>query len=208
MKLSLRQKNILYGLILGDGYLQEIGQKNARLRLEHSEKQKEYIDWKFKELKNVFNSRPKRIKRIHPKSKQEYIYYRLQSNSSPILGRLRRWFYQGNRKIIPQQISKLLKSPLTLAIWYMDDGYYCKRDKSIRIYLPKYEKDEINLLIQALKNNFGVDAKFYCRSDKESCQLNIVGENMKRFFSIISPYIIRSLRYKIPSDPVTTEDEN
>ena len=40
IKLSLTQKQILYGTILGDGYLQKTGEKNARLRLEHGEKQK------------------------------------------------------------------------------------------------------------------------------------------------------------------------
>ncbi len=208
MKLSIKQKDILYGLILGDGYLQKTGQKNARLRLEHSHKQENYINWKFEELKNLFSSRPKRIERLHPISKKKYIYYRLQSNSSSLIGKLQGMFYQHNKRVIPEKISNLLKSPLTLAVWYMDDGYYYKRDKSAHIYLPKYQPAELELLRRTLASNFGIKTKFYCRPDKKSCQINIIGEEKEKFFSLISPHIIKSLRYKITPDPVTTESEN
>lgn len=208
MKLTNKQKFILYGLILGDAYLQKTGKENSRLRLEHSYKQKEYIDWKFRELENIFQSKPKRIERIHPKNQSRYVYYRLQSNSSPILGKLRQIFYREKGKVIPDNIIKILKSPITLAVWYMDDGYYYKRDKSAHIYLPKCEIKDLNLLVESFKINFGIRVKYYCRSDKKGCQLNITGEDMKKFFSIISPYIIKSLRYKISFDPVTTESEN
>ncbi len=85
MMLSKRQKHIIYGIILGDGYLQATGQKNARLRVEHSAKQKHYIDWIYDHLNNVFTDKPKYIVRKHPKTRKNYEYYRLQSNSSPIL---------------------------------------------------------------------------------------------------------------------------
>jgi hypothetical protein len=58
---SKKQREILIGTILGDGYLQKTGKRNARLKLEHSEKQKDYIFWKYEELKNLMQDRPKRI---------------------------------------------------------------------------------------------------------------------------------------------------
>ena len=44
-------KSAIIGMILGDGYLQKTGEKNARLRLEHGYKQKEYLLWKTEKLK-------------------------------------------------------------------------------------------------------------------------------------------------------------
>src|SRR3990167_10219321 len=43
-----KQKSVILGSILGDGFLQQTGKNNARLRLEHGLKQKEYLIWKYK----------------------------------------------------------------------------------------------------------------------------------------------------------------
>ena len=48
------QKSIIIGSILGDGYLRIIsGRNNAFLEINHSIKQKEYVDWKYLNLKNI-----------------------------------------------------------------------------------------------------------------------------------------------------------
>jgi hypothetical protein len=117
---SKRQREILIGTILGDGYLQKTGKRNARLKLEHSEKQKDYIFWKYEELKNLMQDRPKRIERFNPKWGKTYVYYRCQTHSMPLLGRYKRYFYdEGGKKKVPENIEKLLRSPLSLAVWYM-----------------------------------------------------------------------------------------
>lgn len=202
MKLSIRQKNIVYGSVLGDAYLQKTGKNNARLRLEHSTKQKDYVDWKYNQLKNLFQAKPKKIERIHPKSKQKYYYLRLQSHSSPFFGKLRQQLYNtAGKRQIPKEISELLKSNLTLAVWYMDDGYYYQRDKSAHIYLPKLNPDEIKLLINVLASNYNLKPKWYCRPDRESCQLNFTGQEKNKLFRLVKPYIIPSLKYKLPLTP-------
>jgi len=208
MKLTVRQKAIIYGLILGDGYIQKTGQKNARLRLEHSIKQKKYIEWKYQELRNIFSNKPKRVERIHPLSRKKYIYLRLQSHSSPFFGRLYKIFYTDGKKHIPEDIHTIIKHPLTLAVWYMDDGYYYKRDKSAHIYLPLLNKENMQKLLKALHNEHKLSPKYYCRPDKKGCQLNFTGEQLKTLVRIVKPYILPEFNYKIPLDPVTTEDEN
>ena len=199
MKLTFKQKAILYGLVLGDGYLQRTGEKNARLRLEHSYNQKEYMYWKYDQLKNVFADKPKKIARIHPKTKQTYKYLRLQSHSSPIFGKLHTKLYDstGKRKVT-EDIKKLLKHPLSLAVWYMDDGYYYRRDKSAHIYIPLLPEDQIKLLIDALLENCGLMPGWYCRPDRKGCQLNFVGKEKDKLFDCIRPYILPCFNYKLP----------
>jgi Ni,Fe-hydrogenase I cytochrome b subunit len=74
-----RQKEILIGTILGDGYLQKTGKRNARLKLEHSERQRDYLWWKYEQLRNLMQDKPKRIERYNPIWKRTYVYYRCQS---------------------------------------------------------------------------------------------------------------------------------
>jgi hypothetical protein len=207
MKLTKTQKAIIYGLVLGDGYLQPTGKKNARLRLECGGKNKFYLDWLYKQLNNLFSRPPKKISRRHPVSKRIYHYYRLQTHSSPFFGKLRQQFYPAGQKTIPANIQRLLRLGLTLAVWYMDDGYWYARDKSAHIYLPRLDKKNQERLLRALKKNFGLEAKIYCRPDRQSCQLNFVGQQKDRLFKIIKPYILPEFNYKLPSNPVSTESE-
>lgn len=209
MKLSTRQKEILFGMVLGDAYVQKTGKNNSRLRLEHSLKQKDYIDWKYNQFQNVFQSKPVSVKRVHPKTKRMYEYLRLQSHSSPVFGKLQKTFYNTDgKKILPENLQKILMSPLTIAVWYMDDGYYDKRDKSALIYLHRLADEELDRLVQVFYQQHDIVAKWYCRPDKQACQLNFTGKNKDRLMELINPYLVSSMRYKTPLDPVTTEDEN
>ena len=60
-KLTKRQKDILIGMLLGDGCLEKNG-RNVRLRIEHGLSQKDYLDWKYEMRKNA----PKFLWRKYP----------------------------------------------------------------------------------------------------------------------------------------------
>lgn len=192
-----RQREALIGFVLGDAYLQPTGKVSARLRLEHSIKQKEYIEWKQSLLENFMQGPPKLIKRFNPIWKRSYEYYRCQSSSSPLFGKLRRLFYEGGRKMIPKNIGTLLKSPFSLAVWYMDDGYYYHRDNVAYIYLSKLERECLDRLIEALKKNFDLNPKLKLKKGKYYC-LAFGRDETAGLIEIVKPHIIHSLKYKIP----------
>jgi len=208
--MTLRQKQIVIGTVLGDGYLQKVGKRNARLRLEHSVKQKDYIFWKYEELKRYMQDRPKLIKRFNPIWKKSYSYYRCQSHSSPFFGKLRDKFYSMNQKIVPKDIKILLDDPFTLAIWYMDDGYYYKRDKTAYIYLSKFSKEEFKLLLKTLKENFGLKPKLE-KKNSGNYNLKFSVKETAKLMTIVKPHLIKSMRYKLSRrslnflSPVSTE---
>lgn len=196
--MTKRQKQIVIGTILGDAYLQKTGKKNARLRLEHSIKQKEYIFWKYKELVKYMQNKPKKLVRYNPVFKKEYAYYRCQSHSSPIFGKLRQKFYQDSKKIIPTDIKKLLDNSLTLAVWYMDDGYYYHRDRIACIYLSKMKDENLNLLLKALKENFNLLP--ILKTKKKGKNLVFTVSDTQKLVKTIKDYIIPSMRYKLSKD--------
>jgi len=199
-----RQREILIGLILGDGYLQKTGRRNARLRLEHSEKQKDYIFWKYEQFRHLMQAPPHLVERWNPIWRRTYRYWRCQTHSTPVLGRYRRRFYADGRKRIPEDIDNLLKSPLSLAVWYMDDGYYSRRDRSACIYLPSYGPDELERLCQALQRNFDLRPKVVWKKGRYLCLYFPAGETRK-LFALIGEHVIPAMRYKLPPNPVTTE---
>jgi len=202
--MNKRKQAILVGMILGDAYLQKTGKRNARIRLEHSEKQRDYLLWKGSQFPEFFQGKPRRIERFNPVYKKKYVYFRWQSNASPQIGKFRQIFYQKGKKIIPEELPKFLKDPLSLAIWFMDDGYFYRRDKIAYLYLPKYSQEEVGRLLATLKSNFSLEAKV--KSKKRGNLVLIFSvQKTKKLISLIKPFIIPSMKYKISSsDPLST----
>lgn len=208
MELNSRQRDILYGMLLGDAYLQKTGSANARLRLEHSFKQLALMAWKFSELEHIFQSEPKRLERIHPATGRVNKYVRVQSYAFPFLGKLREQFYaEDGVKQLPENLEDMLASPLTIAVWYMDDGHYDQRDKSARFYLQAFEPEQIKRLINAFQDLYQIECKAYCRPDRRSCQLNFRKYDKDKILKLVEPHLIEEMKYKLPLDPVTTELE-
>ncbi len=156
MKLTKQQENVLIGTILGDGFLQKTGEKNARLRLEHSQKQKDYVLWKGNIFGRLFQGKINYLERIHPKSGETYKYCRWQSSATPAFGKWRKYFYPNGKKIIPKDIGNFLVEPIILAVWYMDDGYLNKTDRNSYIYLGRVTRAEAEILQKAISKNFNI----------------------------------------------------
>lgn len=202
MNLTKQQESVLIGTILGDGFLQKTGEKNARLRLEHSQKQKDYVLWKGNIFGRLFQGSPNYLERVHPKSEETYKYCRWQSSASPSFGKWRKYFYPNGKKIVPSDIGKILTEPITLAVWYMDDGYFNKIDRNSYIYLGCISHAEAEILQNAILKNFKIKATVYDKKNKGYALFFGVNET-KQFQTLISPFIIQSLQYKL-FDPVTT----
>jgi hypothetical protein len=202
MELTKQQIDVLIGTILGDGFLQKTGEKNARLRLEHSDKQKEYCLWKGKIFGRLFQGTPSYLERIHPKTKETYKYCRWQSSASPSFGEWRKYFYPEGKKIIPSDLGDFLTNPITLAVWYMDDGYFNTVDRNSFIYLGRVTLAEAEIVQKAIKENFGIEVAVYDKKNKGFALFFNAAET-KKFHALIHPFIIESMHYKL-FDPVTT----
>ena len=180
LKISQRQKEILIGTILGDAYISPLG----KIQIEHSSKYKSYIDWKFYELKNLSYKKISYTERVNKYNGKKYSSYRfwLRQYFRP----WRKYFYNGKLKIFPLNL-KL--TPLSLAVWYMDDG--CYSDERCTLSTESFNKNSL-LTIQRKLELFRIET--YIRSNGK---LGINARSQNRFFSIINPYIHKSMLYKL-----------
>ncbi len=200
MNLTKRQNAAVVGMILGDGYLQATGAKNARLRLEQSIKQKEYLLWKAALLPQLFQGRPVFLDRIHPATKATYQYARQQSNASPVLGDLRKSFYPNGRKRIPDDLAKYLRDDIAFAIWFYDDGYYYGRDRCSYLYLGTVSRSEAEVAQAAVIEKFGIAGIIKDKKQKGFALYfsRIESEKIK---AILQKYPVPGMAYKIPLTP-------
>ena len=195
LKLSPRQKEILVGVLLGDGHLERLYKPNlARLKIEHSVNQKEYVDWLHTEFKNWTRSEP-RARKVKAFGRI-YENYGFCTYGHKALGKFQAMFYKERNKIVPLNIEKLL-TRLGLAIWYMDDGSIKSvKHKGVFLNTQGFKTDDIERLQNMLRNKFGINST--TRKEKNGKQIYIGGENGRKFIESIRQYIIFSMRYKIP----------
>lgn len=198
VNLTKKQNAAIIGMILGDGYLQPTGEHNARLRLEQKADHKEYLERKAILLPQLFQGKTTMLERVHPLTKKTYRYARQQSNSSPILGKLRKLFYPNGKKHIPENLATLLRDDIALAIWFYDDGYFYPRDKCSYIYLGRVTRLEAEIARSAIKERFGIDNRVLDKKNK-GFALYFSREESKKIRSIVEKFRVPVMAYKIPT---------
>ncbi len=183
-----RQRNILIGCVLGDVYIAPKG----KVRIEQSHKQADYIAWKYRELGSLaYPSLPREINRISSVTGAKYqsIFFDLRQYFRP----WRLLFYPNGKKIFPRGIAL---SPLTIAVWYMDDG--CWTGTKCVIATEGFDDDGIARIQNELLSRYGIESL-----TGKNRKLTIRKQSHGTFFRLISSHIIPSMKYKIPN-PVTT----
>lgn len=194
-KYSKNQKDILIGLLLGDGYLEYNGFKGTRLQVKQSQQKKEYVMWLYDQFAHCVRTKPKQ--RLD--NGQWYFFTRY----CEYLTELRNTFYISNIKIVPDSIADLLTSPLTLAIWYMDDGRLDFRKNSHYAYsisTDSFTKEQVVSLQRVLYKRFGIETSIHmslCRG-KFYPKIYIGKKGRDLFLDLIRPYILECFSYKLP----------
>ena len=196
MKLTKKQTAVLIGTVLGDAFLQKTGEKNARLRFEHSDTQKRYLFWKAEIFPRLFQGKPTYMTRVHPKTGSTYAYWRAQSNASPELGAWRNVFYRNGQKKIPHILGEILTEPVAFAVWYMDDGYYYARDRNSYLYLGRVSRREAQTAQRAILNNFSIRARVYDKKTKGFALYFSVAET-KKMHKLIGTFMLPEFAYKL-----------
>ena len=105
-------------------------------------------------------------------------------------------------------IKQLLKSPLSLAVWYMDDGFHRLDCNGLYLCTSAFTNQEQLLLIETLKTNFGLDARVHYAAG--NARIYIPSSSAEQFCDLIREFVLPDLSYKLISherkffDPVTT----
>ena len=175
--------DIIIGSLLGDGGLSlRIGHgKLADLKLSNSE-QPDYLKWKLSQL-SCFE-----WKRIESCNRVTYA-----SNSSFELGLLRKRFYpngNGYRTVHKGLVKQL--SPLSLAVWFMDDGCYVESHRNASICVKRLSFAEGHRVATELSSLYpGV-------TYRESSRVLFFPVDTFRVFSRdIAKYVCPEMSYKL-----------
>lgn len=193
--LNKQQRDVLVGLVLGDGSLEFNGYRGTRLQVKQSEERKEYVMWLYNHFAHMTKTPPQQ----RMDTRQWYFGTRFYEDLEDI----RRMFYEGRQKVVPSNIEELLDSPVTLAVWFMDDGRLDFREKSHYAYhisTDSFIEEDVQRLQSLLLKRFGIVAKTYlslCRG-KRYAKLYIGKEGRDAFRTTVAPYLLNCFSYKSP----------
>ena len=193
IQLSTKQKEILFGGLLGDLCIRKHN-KNYRGHIVHSIKQLEYAQYLYKELNNLSG-----IFRFIKVKANNKLYDECQFTLRPNLNLkfLYEAFYDnfGGKKDIPFDLSLL--TPQAIAIWFMDDGFLLDNghSKTLGFSTCSFSLDGLLRIQKYLKETYNIETiirkNFYLIVKKSSAML---------LKNLISDYIIDSMKYKVSLD--------
>lgn len=211
-KLTQRQKDILYGSMMGDAKRNHT-RWNSTACFKHSDKQKDYLMWKFEEFKSV--SKKESLRLVLSKDKREEykghrgswsFYTKANSDIEECMDK----FYKEDGKQIDRDILDNL-SELSLAVWYMDDGTTdWQRRKRIKGLNPKpeikfctdsFSKQSCDNIVKWFKDEWNINSHLRergVRTDGGMAYRVVINSDCAySFLDLISPHIIPSMSYKV-----------
>lgn len=181
------QRSVLIGTILGDGHLR-ISNINAYGDFAHSLKQKEYALNKYDILKNICFP-PKEESFIDKRSNKTYNRIHVRFSASSYLTDIYKMTYKEKKKIISKEILSEFNE-ISLAYLFMDDGYKVRDGYAISTNC--FDTESLINLKQLFNDKFDIDFSIW-----KSHIVYIPVRYAKKFKSIVSPYIIDSMLYKL-----------
>ena len=199
LKVNKEIRDIIVGTLLGDGTLETQNKgRTYRLKIEHSIKQKEYVDWLYSKLKDFVLTPPK--KRLREKDGKKWWSYGFSTISVGNFRFFGQQFYdEKGKKRIPKIIKKLL-TPRAMAIWFMDDGSSkSRKHKGFVIHTLGFSKRDLKRLQRVLKEKFGLESQLHRQNkyQKLRWRLYIPGSQRVKFLRLIQPYLLPEFDYKL-----------
>ena len=197
IELTHKQKELVFGCLLGDGYCKKIGNdKNATFEFQHSLKQKEYVDYKRSFLLNVPGRAYEYVRR-DIRTNVEYNTYTASFLTNTCFTDFHTMFYNNGKKRIPIEYLDELYTSFALAIHYMDDGSCIKKSDSnsydISIATCSFSIDDLNQLVYFLKKKFNLEFTIQNSSNR----IRLKSKDIPTFINLIRPYVPECMLYKI-----------
>ncbi|MGB9595936.1 MAG: LAGLIDADG endonuclease, partial [Candidatus Poribacteria bacterium] len=190
--LSDRCKEIILGSLLGDGSLKiQKSYKNARFSFRHSINQKDYFLWKVEEMKEISSENCVWEQNDNSGFGKQKLRY--QSLATEALTELYKLTHPHGKFEIRRKWLNLL-TPLSLCVWWLDDGSLVSDCRQGVFCTDDFEYDQLMIVVRyfnkvwELNPRIGRVAKKGPRSEQYRLWIRS-SEELKKFFRIIIPHI-------------------
>ena len=199
-ELTQEQKESIIGIMLADGFLEK-GKStyNTRLRIDHTyPDQKSYVFSLYTLFGDLIDMEPVIVvRKADSRTGKIYKSIYIRTLKFPCLNEYHSLFYKEQKKVIPLNIQDLLTAR-GLAHLIMGDGFLYQG--IVMLCTESFTKEEQELLINALHENFGIKATLNKRinsSGVQSYRIRISKKSMDKLTVLVKPYFIPEMLYKL-----------
>lgn len=202
-ELTKVQWDAAIGLMLGDASLQsQNGGKTYRIKFEWGDRNRIYALHVHKLFDEWVLSEPHEKNRISPKG-NSIVNWGFQTFSHDTFNPLADLFLKQKQKGICENLVIDHLTPRGLAYWWMDDGGkldYNKnsKNKSVVFNTQSFTELEVEHLSAQISRKFNLLCEV--RSNKHKKVIVILDSSYKTLYSLIDPYLVNEMRYKLPYD--------
>lgn len=189
-------RDVLVGLLLGDLCAQKRSVNgNTNLHFEQGFLHKDYIFHLYCLFKDYCSSDPKITDR-QPDKRTGKVYTRIQfvTYSLPCFNEIYLLFYPYGKKLVPSNIGEYL-TPIGLAYWICDDGYFDKKGQRILLSTDSYSLEEVNILLGVLSNKFNLSC--YANKHGEGYTIAIAKKSLPILQTYLEPIMPSMMRSKL-----------
>src|SRR5699024_3461896 len=163
--------------------------KNYRMNLAHSSKQKDYFLKKYNIVKDFIGVDYKEVSQYDKRTKKTYYAYKFQSLVNPYFTRLRNEWYREGKKIVPTTLYDEMTERV-LAYKYFDEGN--KTESGYSIAMCDFDDESVQRFRDVLKQKYDIRTTLHNKNN-----VYIPSYERERFKDIIYPYATEDLYYKI-----------
>ena len=205
--LTQRQIEILYGSMMGDA--KRFSPSSAGFG--QGTDQKDYLYWKYKEFESVASPKSLKTTSYITKHGTHCTDSRFYTFANTDIENCNNEFYtKDHGKQVTQNILNKL-TPLSIAVWYMDDGQVDWGHRSIRksqhhvmptfkFCTDSFTKESIDLIQKWFLEKYNIKTRLQQRKNlinQEGYRVTVEGESNEIFINLIKPYILPYFQYKI-----------
>lgn len=196
---SGRVQEVLLGTLLGDGALvQGKGYAHPRVVIRHSAKQRAYALWKAQELAVLAGEHAIVTQGVAGQDGWGGEKIRFQSNTLSELDEIYRLVAPHKKKQVRRTwLNKL--TPLSLAVWWCDDGSLVSNTRHGVLCTDGYTEKEVQILKKYLRVVWGIDTVVSAVAHRQNqYRLNIRSKRMlEKWLRLLLPHVpIKEMLYK------------
>ena len=198
---SYLQEQMIFGTLLGDASLSRGKTGNPRYTVSHSIKFSDYNDVIENILGTLFSNRDSYFGGFENSGKVE----RIVSRNSPVFNDFYNNFYGKEGKFVDYLFLKKHLSPISLAFWYMDDGscnFSLAQEPRPVFHTQCFSMQDCLNIVSVFREKFDIEANV--NMTKKGPIVAISSFSSEKFFTLISPYILKCMEYKMPKNFIST----
>lgn len=189
-RLSKIQADVLIGTLLGDGAVKFRG-KECRLHIKHSANQLPLVNYKREVFSNITSMPVRKFTQIV--GERDYSFAEFVTLTHPEFTKYYHLFYPLGKKLVPKNIDTLLINPLSLAMWFMDDGAAEYAGASLQTH--SFTANDVERLMKCIKLNFKIDVTK--RLNKGKWIIYFPKASMSRLRKATGKYMLKEFIYKL-----------